>query len=106
VGAIHVTFGFERTRDWLIELAAPELSEPRSIDSLKSPKSRLLESAQALTGKPPTYRVVNMSGPDHAREYVVEALVGGEVVGIGSGSNRRAAEQVAAAGALKRMGVE
>jgi ribonuclease-3 len=106
VGAIHVTFGFERTRDWLIELAAPELSERRSIDSLKSPKSRLLESAQALTGKPPTYRVVSMSGPDHAREYIVEALVGGSVMGTGAGSNRRAAEQVAAAAALERMGVE
>jgi ribonuclease-3 len=106
VGAIHVTFGFERTRDWLIELAAPELSEPRSIDSLKSPKSRLLESAQALTGKPPTYRVVSMSGPDHAREYIVEALVGGSVMGTGAGSNRRAAEQVAAAAALEQMGVE
>jgi ribonuclease-3 len=103
VGAIFVEFGFERTRDWLVALAAPELGERPPLASLKSPKSHLLEAAQALTGRPPTYRVLSVEGPDHARRFVVEVLVGDEVVATGSGASRREAETHAAAVALDHL---
>ena len=103
VGAVHVTFGLERTEAWLLELAGPELAARPSAATLKSPKSRLLEAGQAMTGRPPTYRVVSMAGPDHLRQFVVEAMIGETAVGTGSGASRREAETAAAADALKRM---
>ncbi|MBA3780220.1 MAG: ribonuclease III [Chloroflexi bacterium] len=103
VGAVYVDLGYAAARDWLIGLAAPELDEEPSVLSLKSPKSRLLEAAQARIGEPPTYRVLSVVGPDHDRRYVVEALVGGEVLGTGTGANRREAETQAAAVALERF---
>jgi ribonuclease-3 len=103
VGAIYLDQGYPRTRDWLRALAAPELADRPTPAALKSAKSRLLETSQALTGRHPTYRVVTATGPDHARWYVVEALLGNEVLGSGGGQNRRAAEMEAAEAALVRL---
>ena len=103
MGALYVDLGLEATRAWLLELAAPELAERPSAASLKSPKSLLLEAAQATTGRPPSYRVLSAVGPDHAKRYMVEALVAGEVLGTGEGGSRRDAETRAAAAALERL---
>ena len=103
IGAIYLELGLDVARDWLLELAAPELAADPSIMALKSPKSRLQEAAYSRTGRAPTYRVVSAIGPDHAKHFVVEAVGAGEVLGIGEGPNRRAAEQQAAATALERL---
>jgi ribonuclease-3 len=44
--------------------------------------------------------LVSDEGPAHAREYVVEAVVGGEALGQGSGRSRREAETEAARKAI------
>ena len=103
IGAIYLELGLDAARDWLLELAAPELEVEQPLIALKSPKSRLQEAAYVRTGRAPTYRVVSAVGPDHAKHFVVEAMVAGEVLGRGEGPNRRAAEQQAAATALDRL---
>jgi ribonuclease-3 len=103
VGAIYLELGLDAARDWLIDLAAPELADEPPLIALKSPKSRLQETAYMRTGRAPTYRVVSAIGPDHAKHFVVEAMIAGEVLGTGEGPNRRAAEQQAAASALDRL---
>jgi ribonuclease-3 len=103
VGAVYLDRGYPQTREWLLALAEPELADRPLPAALKSPKSRLLEATQALTGRPPTYRVVSATGPDHARWYVVEAMLEGDVLGTGGGRNRRAAEMEAAEAALVRL---
>jgi hypothetical protein len=64
---------------------------------LKSPKSRLQEYTQRLSGERPQYRLVDAVGPDHAKVFQVEVSVGGRVVGVGQGHSRRVAETEAAA---------
>jgi ribonuclease III len=103
VGAVYLDRGYPQTREWLLSLAGPELADRPAPAALKSAKSRLLEATQALTGRPPTYRVVTATGPDHARWYVVEAVLEGDVLGTGGGRNRRAAEMEAAEAALVRL---
>ena len=51
----------------------------------------------------PTYRVAREDGPDHAKHFLVEALVGECVVGRGTGNRKADAEQSAARDALRRM---
>jgi ribonuclease III len=102
-GAIFLDCGWEIARDWLIALAEPELASTASVGSLKSPKSRLQELTQRRTGERPDYQVVDVSGPDHQREFIVEVVVGSQVVGRGTGASRRAAETVAAEQALMVM---
>lgn len=107
-GAIYLEHGLERTRDWLLQVAAPELEDKPGVEELKPPKSALQELSYARTGRAPQYRLVSDEGPPHAKQYVVEAVVGGRVLGHGEGRNRRDAETEAARQALLQLadGVE
>jgi ribonuclease-3 len=102
-GALYLDLGFEAVRDWLIDLADPELTLEAPIGSLKSPKSRLQEYTQRKTGARPDYRIVDASGPDHEKSFRIEVWVDGEVLGIGEGPSRRVAETAAAAEAMERL---
>jgi hypothetical protein len=42
------------------------------------------------------YELIREDGPDHAKEFYVEAKVGDLVIGKGSGNSKKAAEQEAA----------
>jgi len=66
-------------------------------------KGKLQEVAQDRTGTTPSYRVSAVPGPGHKREYVADAVVGGEVVGSGRGGTKQAAEQAAARAALETL---
>jgi ribonuclease-3 len=102
-GALYLDVGFEPVRDWVVELAAPELGSGSSVGALKSPKSRLQEHTQRTTGERPVYRLVDATGPDHDRSFRIEVTVNGEVVGVGEGPSRRVAETAAAAQAIERL---
>jgi ribonuclease-3 len=52
------------------------------------------------------YRTVATEGPDHARTFVVEVRFGDRVLGHGTGSSKREAEQAAAALALTKVDTE
>jgi ribonuclease-3 len=100
VGAAFLDLGWEGTEQWLIEVARPEIDASLPPSALKSPKSRLQELLQQTEGIRPTYRIVDAVGPDHERIFRIEALFGDEVLGVGVGPSRRAAETAAAAEAL------
>ncbi len=99
-GAIYMEHGLARTRDWLLDVATPELEDKPLVEDLKPPKSALQELSYSRTGRAPQYRMVSEEGPPHARHYVVEVLVGGDTLGRGEGRNRRDAETEAAREAL------
>jgi ribonuclease-3 len=102
-GAVFLDLGFEAARDWILSVASPELADDSAIGALKSPKSRLQEHTQQLTGERPAYRLIDVAGPDHEREFQVEVSVGGRIVGVGKGLSRRLAETAAAVAALERL---
>ena len=102
-GALYLDIGFELTRDWILALAVPELSDTAPAATLKSPKSRLQEYTQRTTGERPQYHVLDSSGPDHERTFRIEVAVGGRVLGVGVGLSRRVAETAAAAEALETI---
>ncbi len=100
-GALMLDLGWEPTRDWLITTAGPEIDAGLAPALLKSPKSRLQEATQRMTGGRPAYRVIEAAGPDHDKVFRVEVAVGGEVLGMGIGPSRRIAETAAAAEAVE-----
>lgn len=99
-GAILLDLGWEAARDWLLDLAAPELDAATPPAELKSPKSRLQEFVQQRLGTRPEYRLVEAAGPDHEKVFRVEVEVGPEMLGTGVGLSRRQAETAAAAEAI------
>ena len=66
-------------------------------------KTRLQEAAQARWRLTPRYRLAGSTGPDHARTFSAEVLIGGRVAGRGEGSSRKDAEQDAARRALEEL---
>ncbi len=103
VGAIYLDLGFDAASGFVTALAAPELTSDRPLGSLKSPKSRLQEYTQRLSGERPQYRVLDAVGPDHDKVFRVEVAVGGRVIGVGAGHSRRLAETEAAAHAIEEL---
>lgn len=69
-------------------------------------KTRLQEAVQGRFGRPPAYRVVDASGPDHNKSFEVEVAIQGKVWGRGEGSSKKAAEQDAAKSATQRLARE
>jgi ribonuclease-3 len=104
VGALYLDLGWSATRDWLIELASPELAADLPMGTLKSPKSQLQELTQRRGGRRPVYRIVQATGPDHAKLFRIEVLVNDQVVGVGEGYSRRVAETAAAEAAMAALG--
>jgi ribonuclease-3 len=66
-------------------------------------KTKLQEVTQASYGGAPGYRVVESSGPDHDKRFVVQAYVGGTRVGEGEGRSKKEAEQQAAKQAFEKL---
>ena len=104
--ALFLDQGWEAARAWLCALAAPELAADAPPGLLKSPKSRLQELTQRSSGERPDYRLTEVSGPDHEKQFVVDVAVGGRIAGTGSGGSRRSAETAAAAAALEALAAE
>ena len=66
-------------------------------------KTALQELVQQKKNQTLSYRLVGESGPDHDKHFDVEVSLNGQVIGIGSGSSKKRAEQMAAKAALEKM---
>jgi len=103
VGAIMIDQGLDAAQDFAIRHLAPILDEIVRAELHRDDKSRLQELTQGLLGLTPTYRVVEVSGPDHDRLFTVEVWSGQQALGRGRGRSKREAEQAAARDALARL---
>lgn len=66
-------------------------------------KSALLELCQAERWEGPEFRVIEETGPPHAKRFMVTVTVDGVPRGTGSGANLRTAEREAARRALEAL---
>lgn len=103
VGAVLLDRGADDARELVLRLMAPGLDRLAREGVIPDAKSKIQELLQRCGGMRPTYRVVREAGPDHAKHFLVEALVGDRVVGRGAGNRKADAEQSAARDALRRM---
>ena len=66
-------------------------------------KTKLQELVQQKKNQTLSYALVGESGPDHDKHFEVEVSLNGKVVGSGSGSSKKRAEQSAAASAVENL---
>jgi len=66
-------------------------------------KSRLQEKLQEHFNQAPTYHLDAEEGPAHAKEFTVSVRFMAEVLGTGTGSSKKLAEQQAAETALATL---
>lgn len=90
------TFVLSRFRPWLDKVAGRRLE-------LRDFKSALQEELHSIGLSEPSYRVVEETGPDHRKRFVVEVLSKGRPLAQGSGLSKKEAEQQAAQAALQGL---
>ena len=97
IGAVYLHHGYDPTAAAVVEAFAPEIEEAldHPVDFKSALQERLAQRAQAVL-----YTVTAEHGPPHERIFDVAAMIGTELVGTGSGTSKKAAEQAAARAAL------
>ena len=66
-------------------------------------KTSLQELVQQKKNQVLSYALVGQSGPDHDKQFDVEVMLNGNVVGRGSGRSKKRAEQMAAKAAVEAL---
>ena len=99
IGAIYVDAGFDRAKAMVLSTMGAALDAIADAP-MKSAKSLLQEWAQSEKLPLPSYRVLEATGPEHRRDFVVEVEVDGHVA-RGSGASKRDAQEAAAAELLR-----
>ncbi|NKQ35910.1 MAG: ribonuclease III [Chloroflexi bacterium] len=102
IGAIYLDQGVEPVETLVKRLASPALQQILADSSHKDAKSEFQVWAQAQFNITPRYEVVSSTGPDHAKIFTVQAVVGDTVWGEGDGRSKQEAAQAAAAVALQK----
>lgn len=100
VAALYLDMGLQFTREFVLNIVTKYMD--KKIDFLHDYKSALQELVQ--TGKKSVvYELVSESGPAHNKTFVSRVLVDGIVLGEGTGSSKKSAEQMAAKMALSKQ---
>ena len=101
IGAVYLDGGLAAARKVVDPLLTAGGARP--AHGARDPKTRLQEVAQGRGWALPEYRLLDASGPDHAKRFRVECRLQGEPAGVGEGRTKKAAEQDAAAAALEEL---
>ena len=100
VGAVLIDQGINAAEGFVLSLIDMQLGRAIEEAITTDYKSRLQELTQAREQRIPVYRTVKAVGPAHKKEFIVEVLLGDDVIGKGRGRSKRMAEKEAARVAL------
>jgi ribonuclease-3 len=106
LGAIYLDSGYQAAREFVNNLLLGRQKELLKTRTFFNYKSFLLEFVQAHNWGAPQYSVIEESGPDHQKSFLIEVHVNKEWHAQGQGPNKKTAEQLAAKAILKKMSTE
>ena len=103
IGAIYLEAGLDKAKEVSIRLL--EACHPKiDLDSLsKDYKTALQELTQATHGMTPVYTLVEASGPDHKKEFIIAVSLDEKTIATAKGKSKKEAQQKAAQQALKEL---
>ncbi len=97
IGAIYLDGGIEPAREFIDKFILSDLEDKQLFfDS----KTTLQELMQRELKKEFHYVLIEETGPEHEKQFIVEVQMEGTVIGQGSGRTKKSAEQHAAYEAL------
>ena len=102
IAAAYLDAGLERAVSLSTRVVEHGLSSV-GTPAARDPKSELQERLQALGHAAPSYELVEERGPAHERRFRVQVVGAERTLGEGEGRSKRAAEQAAAASALRAL---
>jgi ribonuclease-3 len=106
LGAVYLDGGIDAAKQVLKKFLFVRITEFLQDERHVNYKSTILELSQSDGFGIPRYVTLDAKGPDHAKEFTVQIEVGGVVLGTGSGSNKKVAQQQAAQQAVEHYNKE
>jgi ribonuclease-3 len=103
IGAIALDSGVEVARDFVLRFVSRDFADVIDLKEHPNPKGSLQELLQQRFRAGPTYEIIALDGPDHARIFTAQARFRNQSLGHGDGGSKRDAEQAAAADALAQI---
>jgi ribonuclease-3 len=100
-GALYLDQGYDAAKKFITDSLLVTFKEILTTGSWMDPKSHLQEIAQSQESFTPIYKVLEETGPDHDKIFVVGVYVNGVLRGKGNGPSKQAGQQKAAEAALK-----
>jgi len=100
VGAIFEDGGYETVKGFVLRFFVPLFDIKREELLISDSKSRLQEALQEQFNEAPSYRLDMEEGPSHQKMFTISVVFREVVLGTGSASSKKEAEQRAAAAAL------
>lgn len=103
LGAIYKDRGYIVAREFMTRLIDEFVDFSKLETEKDNYKSTLLEYAQSRKMSAPTYQILSIEGPDHERTFEIQVVIDNKAFGIGSGKNKKKAEQLAAKVTLETL---
>lgn len=100
IGSIYLDAGYDAAKNFIADQLFHKTDDVVSKRLWQDAKSRFQEIAQEKLGITPAYQLLDQSGPDHDKQFVVGAYLKNEKVATGDGRSKQEAEQAAAEAAL------
>ena len=101
IGAIYLDGGFANAKEFILKYILNDLEGKRLFYDSKTILQEIVQGDEH-SGKL-EYVLVEESGPDHNKNYKVEARIGNKSYGCGEGHTKKAAEQEAAYQAILEL---
>ncbi len=105
IAAVYLDGGLEAARKHILHFIPERIPEKHSM-LFGDYKTALQEVIQKNPEEKIDYKLIEESGPDHNKTFVVEVCLNSNVIGKGIGKSKKEAEQMAAQEALALMGYE
>jgi len=102
MGAIFLQLGYEKTSEIALKLLGPAIKNAAKNPGSTNYKAILQEKSVKLYNQIPQYSTA-FSGPDHNRIYSAKVSICSHLIGTGSGTSKKAAQQQAAKMALQNF---
>lgn len=103
IGGIFLDGGLKASHSFITKVFRPEMQLVKEGRGSKDYKSIFQQSILRKFKTTPSYKILSEIGPDHKKHFIVEAVVAGRRLGIGSGPNKKSAEQASAKEALSAL---
>ncbi|MFH1766651.1 MAG: ribonuclease III [Patescibacteria group bacterium] len=104
IGSIYLDFGWDAAQDFIEKKIISTLDEIFKQQLHIDPKSAFQEEAQSRTSITPSYKVLEETGPDHAKKFKVGIYLAKDLVAEGEGTSKQEAQVDAAKNALEAKG--
>ena len=103
IGAIYLDQGMAVAKKFILKNIICKLDKILANHLYLDPKSHFQEKAQEVKGVTPSYKILEESGPDHAKIFKVGLYLNEELISKGQGSSKQEAQVDAARKGLKKL---